>query len=83
MVVTSHKLGDLQALADDVVFLHEGRVRFSGPLDELLQSTGRLSLEEAIADLMRGAREPIESPTGDTRAFTNPEARTGRLRIVR
>jgi len=64
VVVTSHNLGDLEAVADDVVFLNEGRARFTGPLDELLAHTGRATLEEAIADLMR--REPIEDAGTDT-----------------
>ena len=44
-------------LAEDVVFILEGRVRFKGTLERLLEDTGRESLEEAIADLMlqRGA----------------------------
>lgn len=58
VLVTSHNMGDLEALADDVVFLHEGRIRFGGGLDELLRSTGRETLEAAIADLMRGDPAP-------------------------
>jgi Cu-processing system ATP-binding protein len=54
VLVTSHNLGDLEAIADAVVFLHEGRVRFEGSLTELLARTGRASLEQAIATLMRG-----------------------------
>jgi Cu-processing system ATP-binding protein len=53
VVITSHNLGDLEAVADAVIFLHEGRARFAGPLRRLLEATGRSSLEEAIAQLMR------------------------------
>ena len=57
VVVTSHNLGHLETLADDVVFLHEGRVRFHGPLQRLLDDTGHPNLEAAIAGLMQGGRE--------------------------
>lgn len=56
VVVTSHNLGDLETVADDVVFLHEGHVRFDGSIEDLLRTTDRERLQEAIADLMRGER---------------------------
>lgn len=65
VLVTSHNMGDLEALADDVVFLHEGRIRFAGSLHKLLRDTGRESLEAAIADLMRGDPAPGESETAE------------------
>ena len=52
LVVTSHNLGELEALADDVVFLLDGRAHFSGTLEELLTNTDGTDLEEAIAELM-------------------------------
>ena len=52
VLLTSHDLGQLQALADDVVFLLEGRVRFAGAVDRLLTETGHDDLEGAIAHLM-------------------------------
>lgn len=52
IVITSHVLSELQELADTIVFLHEGRVRWSGPLDALLRTTHAASLERAIAQLM-------------------------------
>ena len=41
IVITSHNLGELESLAEDVVFLLEGRARFAGSLDSLLKETGR------------------------------------------
>ncbi|MDX1645846.1 MAG: ABC transporter ATP-binding protein [Longimicrobiales bacterium] len=73
IVVTSHKLGDLQSLADDVVFLHEGRARFRGSLTTLLDATGRDTLEEAIADLMTG--RPVEGRPWSGSADTGPAGR--------
>ena len=52
VLLTSHDLGQVQALADDVVFLLEGSVRFRGTLTRLLALTGHTDLEGAIATLM-------------------------------
>jgi Cu-processing system ATP-binding protein len=52
IIVTSHVLSELQELADCVVFLLEGSVRFSGSASELLAHTGAASLEGAVAELM-------------------------------
>ncbi|NJD18985.1 MAG: ABC transporter ATP-binding protein [Gemmatimonadetes bacterium] len=52
VLLTSHELGQLEAMADDVVFLLEGRVRFEGELAEILTSTGHEDLEGAIASLI-------------------------------
>ena len=40
MLLTSHDLGQVETLTDDVVFLLDGRVRFAGPITELLSATG-------------------------------------------
>ena len=53
VVLTSHDLGDLEALADDVVFLLDGIVRFEGEVAELLEATGEADLEGALAHLLR------------------------------
>lgn len=54
ILLTSHDLGQLQALADDVVFLLDGVVRFEGEIAELTESTGESELEAAIAALILG-----------------------------
>ena len=53
VIVTSHVMGDLEELADDVVFLAEGRVCFAGPVWELKRLTRQNNLERAVAELMR------------------------------
>ena len=53
VIITSHVLSELQEISDTVVFLHEGRVRWSGPLVTLLESTDTNTLERAIATLMQ------------------------------
>lgn len=52
VVITSHNLGELDALADDVAFLLDGRIRYRGTLDALKEETGETDLEGAIAQLM-------------------------------
>jgi Cu-processing system ATP-binding protein len=53
VVITSHNLGEVESLADDVVFLLEGQVRFQGAIERLLGLTEQATLEEAIASLMQ------------------------------
>lgn len=52
VLLTSHEMGQLQALADDVVFLLDGTVRFEGEVTDLLAVTGEGDLEGAIAKLI-------------------------------
>lgn len=52
VLLTSHDLSQLQSLADDVVFLLDGRVRFEGEIQDLLEATGQDDLEAAIATLI-------------------------------
>lgn len=52
-IVTSHVLSELEELADDVIFLLDGRVRFAGPVDTLKRETRQGTIERAVAALMR------------------------------
>src|SRR5262249_2322211 len=54
-LITSHVLSELEELADDVLFLIEGRVRFCGSLDALRDATGERRLERAVGSLMAEA----------------------------
>ena len=51
-VLTSHIMSELEELADDVVFLLDGKVRFAGPLGDLKRTTRQVNLERAIAQMM-------------------------------
>ena len=53
-LITSHVLSELEELADDVLFVTEGRVRFSGSLEGLRMTTGERRLERAVGRLMAG-----------------------------
>jgi Cu-processing system ATP-binding protein len=52
-LLASHTLAELEEVADDIVFLLDGRVRFHGPIEQLRRLTGFGRLERAIAALMR------------------------------
>ena len=52
-VLVSHIMTELEELADDIVFLLDGMVRFAGPLADLKIRTRQLNLERAVAQLMR------------------------------
>lgn len=55
-IITSHIMTELEQVADDVIFLSDGQVRFSGSLDDIMTLTRQKNLERAIAELMeRGA----------------------------
>lgn len=51
-LLTSHIVSELEALADDIVFLMEGRVCFAGSVSELKDKAGQNRLDRAIAHLM-------------------------------
>ena len=53
-VIASHVLSELEELADDVLFVTDGRVRFSGSLEALREHTGEHRLERAVGCLMEG-----------------------------
>lgn len=65
VLVTSHIMAELESLADDVAFLCDGRLRFAGPVADLLSRTGERTLEEAVAALMRTERASRRSFTLD------------------
>jgi Cu-processing system ATP-binding protein len=54
-LITSHVLSELEELADNVLFLIDGRVRYSGSLEGLRAATGERRLERAVGLLMEGA----------------------------
>lgn len=54
IVLTSHVLAEVDELAEDIVFLLEGRVAFAGSVLELKRSTGQERLQSAVERLMMG-----------------------------
>jgi Cu-processing system ATP-binding protein len=59
-IVTSHVLSEVEELADRIIFLLDGTVRFAGRPAELMAATGEMRLERAVASVMR-ARNAILS----------------------
>lgn len=58
VLLASHTLAELEEVADDIVFLLEGRVHFHGSIDQLRAMTGCERLERAVAVLMERERTP-------------------------
>lgn len=52
LLITTHIMSDLEELADNVVLLFDGRVRFAGTVYDLKKNAGELRLETAIARLL-------------------------------
>ena len=52
IMVTSHVMNELEELADDVAFMVDGRVAFSGTLDDLKRVTAQTTMERAVAAMM-------------------------------
>ena len=55
VVLSSHLAGELEELADHLVFVLDGRTRFEGPPRELARTTGHADLERGLAALMTQA----------------------------
>jgi len=53
VLLTSHVMGEVEELADDVLFLLDGQVRFQGTMEDLRRLTGEQRLERAVSRLMR------------------------------
>lgn len=55
-LITSHNMSEVEELADRVVFLVEGNLRFSHTVSEIRELTGEQRLGKALALLMEGGR---------------------------
>lgn len=53
VILTSHVMSDIQELADDIIFMVEGKPWFHKTVDQLIQETGESNLERAIANIMQ------------------------------
>lgn len=56
IILTSHIMAEVQELADDIMFLLDGRIQFNGSLRSLLTNKGETKLEKAIAAMMKDVK---------------------------
>ena len=52
VLITSHLMEEVEALADRVAYMEDGRLRFILPMDEILRSTGQQRLAKALPELL-------------------------------
>jgi len=53
VLLSSHLMAELEELAEDLVFLVDGRVRYAGTIAALKERTGEAGIERAMAALLR------------------------------
>lgn len=51
ILVTSHIMQFVEEIADEIIYLLEGKIYFKGTLKELQEKTGQINLEYAIASI--------------------------------
>ncbi len=52
IILTTHILSEVEELADELIFILEGKIVFQGSTDSLLQQTGKHNFEHAIAFML-------------------------------
>lgn len=52
VVLTSHIMSEIQELADEIIFLLDGEIKFKGKVEDLLTNKNESKLERALANLM-------------------------------
>jgi Cu-processing system ATP-binding protein len=52
VIITSHIMSELEQLVDHLIFILDGRIRYNGPVRQLLEESGETRLEAAIAGMM-------------------------------
>ncbi|MDH3243313.1 MAG: ABC transporter ATP-binding protein, partial [Saprospiraceae bacterium] len=66
ILISSHILSFVDEMADQIVFLLEGRIYYSGLLSRLKRSFGTRDLETAIAHILRGDPPLTGNGNGET-----------------
>jgi Cu-processing system ATP-binding protein len=52
IIITSHVMSEIEELADEILFLLNGKVYFSGLISELLNAQNETKLERAVAKIL-------------------------------
>jgi Cu-processing system ATP-binding protein len=63
ILMTTHIMSIVEEMADELVFLLEGKIHYRGKPDEMMQKFGAPNLERAIANMMSG--KPMISTNGN------------------
>lgn len=58
ILITTHIMELVEELTDDLVFLLEGKIYFSGTIEKMKKQTGELSLERCIARILINSSSP-------------------------
>ncbi|MFE2409371.1 ABC transporter ATP-binding protein [Kitasatospora sp. NPDC059408] len=82
VVLSSHRMDDLEALCDEVTILATGRVRFSGPLEKLATDSPELDYRLLTSDPSAARAVAAETPGIRAVTGTGPRRATGTL-VVR
>ncbi|MCF8464080.1 MAG: ABC transporter ATP-binding protein [Flavobacteriales bacterium] len=53
VLITTHIMSFVEEIADEIVFLLDGKIYFKGSIQELQQMTGQVDFEHAIAAILR------------------------------
>lgn len=71
ILVTTHIMSFVEEIADDIVFLLEGKIYFQGSLTDLKAQYGEVNVERAIAKILKG--ESRISPNGQAKQLPASE----------
>ena len=66
ILITTHIMSLVDELADNIVFLLDGHIKFAGTVDELKQTFGGDKIEESIANILTESGQTIENPINVT-----------------
>lgn len=65
ILITSHIMSELEQLVDYVVFILDGKIRYYGSMEDLLEENNEERLEAAIARMMEEPSPPAPLPVGE------------------
>jgi Cu-processing system ATP-binding protein len=71
VILTSHILSEVQELADRVVYILEGRIAFDKPMKQLLDHTGEVTLERAVARMIQQDEQNQTNMPADQKNASN------------
>lgn len=56
VIITSHLLGDLDEVVDEIVFMNEGQILISQSVEELKKQTGMEDLSQSIVSILKNIK---------------------------